>query len=160
MIGAMEQVSRPLKLTLQHAAKESRTVVVEVWPSTLAEAGLDSGALRTTPVIAFINASLDAWSGETKLMVVALAAPPPEVETKHVAFAKSPALKSHFNDLGQLVAMHLTKGRTFLPFPKSRTHLGPYPGEYRWHEGREVVPVVDSRAHESISSKFWKIKNM
>ena len=80
-IDTMEQERRPLKLTLQHAAKESRTVVVEAWPSTLAEAGLDAGALRTTPVIAYINASLDAWSGETKLMVVALAAPPPDVKS-------------------------------------------------------------------------------
>jgi len=112
VIDAMEQVSRPLKLTLQHAAKESHTVVVEVWPSTLAEAGLDAGALRTTPVIAYINASLDAWSGEAKLMVVALAAPPPDVETKHVAFAKSPALKSHFNDLGHAAEEAKTRERS------------------------------------------------
>jgi len=51
-------------------------------------------------VIAYINASLDAWSNETKLMVVGLAAPPPDVEEKYIVFAKSPALKSHFNDLG------------------------------------------------------------
>ena len=112
VIDAMEPASRPLKLTLQHAAKESRTVVVEVWPSTLAEAGLDAGALRTTPVIAYINASLDAWSGETKLMVVALATPPPDVETKHVAFAKSPALKSHFNDLGHTAEEAKTRERS------------------------------------------------
>ena len=112
VIDAIEPVSRPLKLTLQHAAKESRTIVVEVWPSTLAEAGLDAGTLRTTPVIAYINASLDAWSGETKLMIVALAAPPPEVETKHVAFVKSPALKSYFNDLGHTAEQAKTRERS------------------------------------------------
>jgi uncharacterized metal-binding protein len=91
--------TRPLKLTLQHASKESRTVVVEVWPSTLAEAGLDAKTLCVTPVIAYISASLDPWSGDTKLIIGALAAPPPDLAS-YVAFAKSVAMKSHFNDLG------------------------------------------------------------
>ena len=99
VIDVLETESRPLKLTLQHAAKKSRTVVVELWSSTLTEAGIDVDALRSIPVIAYIHASLDAWSGETKLMVVALAAPPPD-QAKYIAFSKSSALKSHFNGLG------------------------------------------------------------
>ena len=101
VIADVTQVSptRPLKITLQHVSKEGRTVGVEVWQSTLDEAGLDAKTLRVTPVIAYINASLDAWSGETKLMMAAFAAPPPDL-TGYVAFAKAPALKSFFNDLG------------------------------------------------------------
>ena len=90
---------RPLSMKLQHVTKEALMVDVQVWPSTLEDIGIPTSQLRSTPLVAFIDGSLDAWGGGTKLMVTALAAPPPDM-SKWVAFRKSPAIKAHFNDIG------------------------------------------------------------
>ena len=90
---------RPLSVKLQHATKDTLVVDVQIWPSTLEESGIPTSQLRSIPLVAFIDASLDPWGGVTKLMITALAAPPPQM-LQWVAFHKSPAIKAHFNDVG------------------------------------------------------------
>ena len=94
---------RPIEIVLQHPVKQNLTRKVQVWQSVLDGIGISLNQLRNTPLIVYIDASLDTWTteGKTKLMVVAIATPPPDLST-YIAFSKSSAVKAYFNDIGHV----------------------------------------------------------
>jgi len=91
---------RPVTMQLRHKTLPLPAKTVQVWQSTLEAAGIvDLNDLYTTPVFLYIDASLDAYRPNAiKLMVTAVATPPPDVSS-FVVFSTSRLIKAHFNDL-------------------------------------------------------------